>query len=77
MSEIRRYCPYVLICLPIGERYIKMKIKHTKSEDSPFKDVHTCKPLENKNVISNLVRTTRFWNNLFHACSKSKDWKAK
>jgi hypothetical protein len=32
----------------------------------------------NKNVdISNLVRTTRFWNNLHQVRLKSKDWKAK
>jgi len=30
-----------------------------------------------KTKISNLVRTTRFWNNLHQVRSKSKDWKAK
>jgi len=30
-----------------------------------------------KTDISNLVRTTRFWNNLHQVRSKSKDWKAK
>jgi hypothetical protein len=33
---------------------------------------------KNKNVdLSNLVRTTRFWDNLQQVCSKSKEWKAK
>jgi hypothetical protein len=27
--------------------------------------------------MSNLVHTTRFWNNLHQVRSKSKDWKAK
>jgi len=27
--------------------------------------------------MSNLVRTTRFWNNLHQIRSKPKDWKAK
>jgi hypothetical protein len=30
-----------------------------------------------KTYISNLVRATRFWNNLHQVRSKSKDWKAK
>ena len=30
-----------------------------------------------KTYISNLVRTTRFWNNLHQVRSESKDWKAK
>ena len=33
---------------------------------------------KNKNVdLSNLVRTTRFCDNLQQVCSKSKEWKAK
>jgi hypothetical protein len=28
----------------------------------------------NKTLISNLVRTTRFWNNLHQVRSSSKDW---
>jgi len=28
-------------------------------------------------LISNLVRTTRFWNKLYQVRSKSKGWKAK
>ena len=28
-------------------------------------------------LISNLVSTTRGWNNFLRVCSKSKDWKAK
>jgi len=27
--------------------------------------------------ILHLVGTTRFWNNIYQACSKLKDWKAK
>ena len=30
-----------------------------------------------KTLISNLVRTTRFWNNLYQVRSKSKYWKDK
>jgi hypothetical protein len=33
--------------------------------------------LQIKTYISNLVRTTRFWNNLHQVRSKSKDWKEK
>jgi len=31
----------------------------------------------NKNVISNVVHTKRFWNNLYQVRSKSKDCKTK
>jgi len=30
-----------------------------------------------KTLISNLVHTTRFWNNLHQLCSYSNDWSAK
>ena len=30
-----------------------------------------------KTLISNLVHTMRFWNNLHQVRSKSKDWKVK
>ena len=33
--------------------------------------------MDNKDVESNLVNTTRFWNNLHQVLSKLKDWKAK
>ena len=32
---------------------------------------------KNKTQISNLVRTTRFWNNYHQVHSKQKDWTAK
>ena len=34
-----------------------------------IKSIHT--------YILNVVRTTRYWNNIHQVCSKLKDWKAK
>ena len=49
------------------------------TEDNPRKEnLMSHKKFQKINMyISNLVCMLRFWNNLDHVCSTSKDWKGK